>query len=246
MEPRHKACIDNPKKNLLNSSISSTCSHNMVNFGLLAAEIGLPVWGTPANFNGFRVLASLLHRCRSTEINQTLHDVWPSPGLVHSIYTFGGSCPITEFCQVQNSLCVQVLRSILAALVHGTRAVGVSQTLRRGTCKEWIMELSPLVIFNRGRHLYSEGSHHVGHRMRNVMKGKGEKRKGDSPFLLSPSLSSHPFVFLHFLPSSLFSTSFPPSRLLSSASIFSHVLRFSPLIIMVALCNRADHNIFIL
>jgi len=35
---------------------------------------------------------------------------------------------------MQNSLCVQVLRSpILAALLHGTRAVGVSQTLRRGT-----------------------------------------------------------------------------------------------------------------
>jgi len=33
----------------------------MVNFGLLAAEIGLPVWGTPANFNGFRVLAALLN-----------------------------------------------------------------------------------------------------------------------------------------------------------------------------------------
>jgi len=28
-----KACIDNQKKNLLSSSISSTCSHNMVNFG---------------------------------------------------------------------------------------------------------------------------------------------------------------------------------------------------------------------
>jgi len=28
----------------------------MVNFGALAAEIGLPVWGTPANFKGvFRV-----------------------------------------------------------------------------------------------------------------------------------------------------------------------------------------------
>jgi len=25
------------------------------------AEIGLPVWGTPANFNRFRVLAALLH-----------------------------------------------------------------------------------------------------------------------------------------------------------------------------------------
>jgi len=32
----------------------------MVNFGPLAAEIGLPVWGTPANFKGFRVLAALL------------------------------------------------------------------------------------------------------------------------------------------------------------------------------------------
>ena len=29
----------------------------MVNFGPLAAEIGPIVWGTPANFNGFRVLA---------------------------------------------------------------------------------------------------------------------------------------------------------------------------------------------
>jgi len=33
----------------------------MVNFGPLAAEIGPVVWGTPANFNGFRVLAALLH-----------------------------------------------------------------------------------------------------------------------------------------------------------------------------------------
>jgi len=31
----------------------------MVNFGLLAAEISLVVWGTPANLNGFRVLAAL-------------------------------------------------------------------------------------------------------------------------------------------------------------------------------------------
>jgi len=32
----------------------------MVNFGPLTAEIGAGVWGTPANFNGFRVLAALL------------------------------------------------------------------------------------------------------------------------------------------------------------------------------------------
>ena len=33
----------------------------MVNFGLLAAEIGPVVWGTPANFNWFLVLAALPH-----------------------------------------------------------------------------------------------------------------------------------------------------------------------------------------
>jgi len=49
---------DNRKK--LNSNISSTCTHNMVNFGSLAAEIGSGVWGTPANLHGFCVLPSLL------------------------------------------------------------------------------------------------------------------------------------------------------------------------------------------
>jgi len=86
------AHIDN-RKNSLNNSIFLTCSHNMVNFGPLAAEIGLPVWGTPANFNGFRVLASLLHRRRLTEVNQTVHDVSLSSGLVHYIYIFRASCP---------------------------------------------------------------------------------------------------------------------------------------------------------
>jgi len=33
----------------------------MVNFDQLAAEIVSLVWGTPANFNGFRVLEALLH-----------------------------------------------------------------------------------------------------------------------------------------------------------------------------------------
>ena len=50
-----KARIDNRKKNLLSSNNSSTCAHNMVNFGPPAAEIISLVWGTPANFNGFGV-----------------------------------------------------------------------------------------------------------------------------------------------------------------------------------------------
>jgi len=56
----------------------------MVNFfGPLAAEIGLPVWGTSANFNGFRVFASLLHRRHSTDVHQTLHDVWDGTSYIH-------------------------------------------------------------------------------------------------------------------------------------------------------------------
>jgi len=87
---RHISTIAAIGKNFLRSNISSTCPHNMVNFGPLAAEIVSLVWGTTANFNGFRVLAALL---------------------------------------------------------HGTLVVGVCQT----------------AAFNRGRHLYSAGGHHVRH-----------------------------------------------------------------------------------
>ena len=67
-----EAHIDNRKEKLLSSNISSTCSHNMVNFGPLAAEIGLVVWGTPANVNVFRVLAALLHGTLVVGVRQTL------------------------------------------------------------------------------------------------------------------------------------------------------------------------------
>ena len=43
----------------------------MVNFDPLAAEIGLPVWGTLANFKGFRVLAALLHDSQVVSVSQT-------------------------------------------------------------------------------------------------------------------------------------------------------------------------------
>jgi len=45
------------EKNLLSSNIFS--AHNMVNFGPLADEIISLVWGTPGNFNGFRVFGSV-------------------------------------------------------------------------------------------------------------------------------------------------------------------------------------------
>ena len=119
------------------------CSHYKMNFGPLTAEIGWRVWGTPANFNGFRALASLLHRRRSTEVNQTLHDVWPSHVLVYYVYTFGSSCPITAYFQVQNSLCAQLLRSpTLAALLNTASSSGRQPNF---------------AALNSARHLYSAG-----------------------------------------------------------------------------------------
>ena len=44
----------------------------MVNFGPLAAEIVSLVWGTPPNFNCFRVLAALLHGTPAAGFSQTL------------------------------------------------------------------------------------------------------------------------------------------------------------------------------
>jgi len=66
-----KARIDNRKKNLLNSNVAPTCSHNMVNFCPLAADICWRVWGTAANFNRFRVLEALLHSTLVGNVSQT-------------------------------------------------------------------------------------------------------------------------------------------------------------------------------
>jgi len=69
---RNEGMYRQSKKNLLSSNISSTCPHNMANFGPLSAEIGSGVWGTPANFNGLRVLAALLHATLVVGVSQTL------------------------------------------------------------------------------------------------------------------------------------------------------------------------------
>ena len=158
-----KACVDN-RKSLLNSNTSSRCPHNMANVGPLTAEIALRVWGTPVNlnrtpvnFNRFRILASLLQRRRLPEANQTARSLavsWAGALYIH----FWGCCPLTEFCYVQNSLCVEVLRSrILTALLHGTPAVGLSKLCG-------VVQGMLLRNFRRGRHLYSAGRSSRSHR----------------------------------------------------------------------------------
>jgi len=69
---RNEGTYRQSEKNVLSSNMSSTCPHNMVKFGLLAAEIGWQVWGTPPNFNGLRILAALLHSSKVVIVSHTL------------------------------------------------------------------------------------------------------------------------------------------------------------------------------
>ena len=119
--------------------------HMSLQYGELRSTNGWDWFGSLRHPSKFQRISRLRYcsdvRC-SPEANQTLHDVWQSPALVHCIFIFGGSCLLTEFYHVQNSLCFQVLPSpILAALLHGTPAAGVSQILRRVT-RNGITELS--------------------------------------------------------------------------------------------------------
>jgi len=138
-------------KKLLNSNISSTCPHNMVNFGLLTAEICWRVWATPANFNGFRVLASLLHRRRSTEVKQTAGCLAVSWAGKLYTYIFGGSCPLTEFCHLQNSLA-----SKCCFLIYWQHyCTALEQRASAKVCG--VVQGMELWNFRRGHHLYLAG-----------------------------------------------------------------------------------------
>ena len=142
-------CIENRKKNLLNSNTSPTCPYNMVNFGPLTAEICWRVRGTPANFNRFRVLASLL-QCSALlargqpNFARCLAISWA--GRLPGIYTFlGAVAPWRNFARCKIHFESQVLCSpTLAALLHGTPGAGISQNLQRGT-RNGITELSQRV-----------------------------------------------------------------------------------------------------
>jgi len=92
-------------------------------------SLGHPIKFQQVSHLGFVTTPTSLNRGQQN-FAQCLAVSWAGTLHVH----FWGCCPLTWFCQVQNSLCIQVLCSpTLAALLHGTVAVGVNQTLRRGT-----------------------------------------------------------------------------------------------------------------
>jgi len=146
-----KACIDNRKK-IVKHQYLLHMSHNVVNFSPLTAEIYWRVWSTPANFNGFPVLPSLLQWRRSPEANQTLHYVWPSPGLVHYICyirIFGCSCPWRNFarCKIHFSPKSCVL------LYWPRYCTALERRVWAKFC--CVVQGMELRNFCRGRHLYS-------------------------------------------------------------------------------------------
>jgi len=62
----------------------------MVDFGQLTAEIRSRVWGTPANFSGFRVLAVLLHGTLVVGVSQMCGvEQWAPSILGRAAITFG-------------------------------------------------------------------------------------------------------------------------------------------------------------
>jgi len=121
----------------------------MANFGPLGltAQIGSGAWGTPANFNGFRVLPSLPQLRRSPEAHQTLHDVWRLlAGALYILYIglhFQRLLPPDIILPgAKLTLRPSLAFAYIGSVTHGTSAAGVSQTLRHGRrTKNGITEL---------------------------------------------------------------------------------------------------------
>jgi len=102
----------------------------MVNFGLLAAEFVSLVWGTPANFNGFRVLAALLHGSPALGVSQTLRR-WTEG----ATYIWQGGHYVGHWSTflVRSVLCCAVYGSCTQyphSFFHTTQEIGWEELLR--------------------------------------------------------------------------------------------------------------------
>ena len=144
-----KACIDSRKKLVKQQYLHMSLQYGKLN-GPLTAEIGSWVWGTTANFNEFRYLVSLLQWRCSPEANQTLHDVWPSLGLVHYIH-LRGLLPLTEFCRWK----IHFASKSCLLLYWQRYCTALQQRASAKLCG--MVQGMELRNFHRGCHLYSAG-----------------------------------------------------------------------------------------
>jgi len=83
----------------------------MANLGPLAAEIGPVVWGTPANFNGFRILAALLHGTLAVGVGQTLRH-WTEG----ATYIRLGICPHSSLL-IFGTMCIVSFSTLYASVL---------------------------------------------------------------------------------------------------------------------------------
>jgi len=128
----------------------------MANFGI-AAEISSGVWGTPANFNGFRVLASLLQPHRSPDANQTVRCLvvsWAATLYIHfrGLLPPNGILPGARFTLRLSSF--SYIGSVTARHCSSGRQPNFA-----AWCKEW-----DYGTFAEGATSIRLGGHHVGHR----------------------------------------------------------------------------------
>jgi len=136
----------------------------MANFGPLTAEIVSLVWGTPSKFQrvlrlGFVTAPTSLNGSQPNSARCLAVSLAARAGTLY--IHFRESCPLTAFCQVQNSLYVQVRDVILRSSLWQFSYIG-SVTARHSSSggqpnfaawyKEWNLQ-----NFRRGRHLYSAG-----------------------------------------------------------------------------------------
>jgi len=96
-------------------------------------------------------MASLLQRRRSTEANQTLHDVWPSTGW-YTMYSFSGALALwRNFVRCKINFASK--SCVLLYWQHYCTAL----EQRPSTKLSGVVKAMELRNFRRGRHLYSAG-----------------------------------------------------------------------------------------
>jgi len=150
---RHVLTIE---KNLLKSNISF---HKSPKCDELRPTNGWDRFGGlghPANFNWFVTAATSLTGGQPN-LARCLAVFWAATLYIY-IY-IRELLPPWRICQVQSSLYIQVLRSILAALLHGTPATGVT---RQPNFAAWYEECN-YGTFAEGTTYIRLGSYHVGH-----------------------------------------------------------------------------------
>jgi len=126
-------------------------SAQYANLDPVAAEIGLGVWAPQQISTDF---ASCL-RFAATSLNQTLHDVWPSPGLVRFIYIFRASYPKGTLPSAKFTL-----RPSLAFSYIGSVSARYSMSGRQPNFAVWYKEWN-YGTFAEGATYIRLGGHHV-------------------------------------------------------------------------------------